>query len=264
METIEIPGADWKAARLLAGLGVGELSEASGVSHDTIQRLEAGRRIRPKSIEAVYAVLMSCGVSLEGGRVLHQDGRVAPTLIVAGVFHGERIRRARWRLAWSLPVFAQRTGLSVTVLRKLERSKDLHREPCLSFYRAVGELQRNGAIFSRQKHGGIDGDWCLLPRPVPEHHKIREMLALARHVSAEIKYFDRFASILDPEITVDGEPSMRGKVPRSPRESYSGKKALEDEFESALGELGVGPQLRGLSRKGRSRRRMKSSRDCLP
>ncbi len=51
-----------KMARAALGLTVRQLGDISGLSHDTIVRFEAGQELKPKTVEAIRAALVSAGV----------------------------------------------------------------------------------------------------------------------------------------------------------------------------------------------------------
>jgi DNA-binding Xre family transcriptional regulator len=51
-----------KMARAALGLGVRELAEAATVSPETVVHLEAGERLRPRTIEAICIALETAGV----------------------------------------------------------------------------------------------------------------------------------------------------------------------------------------------------------
>jgi transcriptional regulator with XRE-family HTH domain len=51
-----------KMARAALGLGVRELAELASVSPDTVVRLEAGDRLRPRTVAAIQAALEAAGV----------------------------------------------------------------------------------------------------------------------------------------------------------------------------------------------------------
>jgi transcriptional regulator with XRE-family HTH domain len=51
-----------KMARAALGLTVKQLAEISGVSHDTINRLEAGEELKPRTVAAIRAALEAAGV----------------------------------------------------------------------------------------------------------------------------------------------------------------------------------------------------------
>lgn len=51
-----------KMARVALGLTVKQLAEASGTSHDTIVRMEAGEMLKVKTVAAIRAALESAGV----------------------------------------------------------------------------------------------------------------------------------------------------------------------------------------------------------
>jgi transcriptional regulator with XRE-family HTH domain len=49
-------------ARVALGLGVRDLAKISGVSTDTISRLEAGEELKPGTVTAIRAALEAAGV----------------------------------------------------------------------------------------------------------------------------------------------------------------------------------------------------------
>lgn len=51
-----------RMARAALGLTVRRLAEISGVSHDTIVRLEAGEVLKPRTVEVVQTALETAGV----------------------------------------------------------------------------------------------------------------------------------------------------------------------------------------------------------
>ena len=51
-----------KMARAALGLGVRDLAEISGVSTDTISRLEAGEELKPRTLAAIRSALEDAGV----------------------------------------------------------------------------------------------------------------------------------------------------------------------------------------------------------
>ena len=51
-----------KMARAALGIGVRDLAKISGVSTDTISRLEAGEELKPRTIAAIRAALEKAGV----------------------------------------------------------------------------------------------------------------------------------------------------------------------------------------------------------
>jgi transcriptional regulator with XRE-family HTH domain len=51
-----------KMARAATGLGIRELASASGVSADTISRLERGETLHPRTIAAIRTALEAAGV----------------------------------------------------------------------------------------------------------------------------------------------------------------------------------------------------------
>ena len=59
-----------KMARAATGLGIRELAAASGVSADTISRLERGETLQPRTVAAIRNALEAAGVEfLTGGGV---------------------------------------------------------------------------------------------------------------------------------------------------------------------------------------------------
>lgn len=51
-----------KMARAALGLTVKQLAELSGVSHDTINRLESGEELKERTVAAIRAALEAAGV----------------------------------------------------------------------------------------------------------------------------------------------------------------------------------------------------------
>jgi transcriptional regulator with XRE-family HTH domain len=51
-----------KMARAALGLTVKQLAEISGVSHDTINRLEAGEELKERTLAAIRGALEAAGV----------------------------------------------------------------------------------------------------------------------------------------------------------------------------------------------------------
>lgn len=51
-----------KMARAALGIGVRDLAKISGVSTDTISRLEAGEELKPRTLAAIRAALEAAGV----------------------------------------------------------------------------------------------------------------------------------------------------------------------------------------------------------
>ncbi|WP_202804160.1 helix-turn-helix transcriptional regulator [Methylocystis sp. ATCC 49242] len=51
-----------KMARVALGIGVRDLAKISGVSTDTISRLEAGEDLKPRTVAAIRAALEAAGV----------------------------------------------------------------------------------------------------------------------------------------------------------------------------------------------------------
>jgi transcriptional regulator with XRE-family HTH domain len=51
-----------KMARVALGLGVKEAAALTGVSHDTITRLEGGQTLKPATVDKVRAALETAGV----------------------------------------------------------------------------------------------------------------------------------------------------------------------------------------------------------
>jgi DNA-binding XRE family transcriptional regulator len=51
-----------KMARAALGLGVHKLAEVTGVSHFTIQRIEAGEPVKPNTIAKVRSALEALGI----------------------------------------------------------------------------------------------------------------------------------------------------------------------------------------------------------
>jgi len=78
-----------KMARAALGLTVKQLAEISGVSHDTINRLEAGEELKPRTVAAIRAALEAAGVEFipeNGGGAgvrLRKAGQDSVTLIAA-------------------------------------------------------------------------------------------------------------------------------------------------------------------------------------
>jgi transcriptional regulator with XRE-family HTH domain len=56
-----------KMARAALGLGVRELAALAGVSPGTIQRLEAGEELMPRTVAAIIVALESAGVEFTNG-----------------------------------------------------------------------------------------------------------------------------------------------------------------------------------------------------
>jgi transcriptional regulator with XRE-family HTH domain len=51
-----------KMARVALGLGVKETAALTGVSHDTITRLEGGQTLKPATVDKVRSALKAAGV----------------------------------------------------------------------------------------------------------------------------------------------------------------------------------------------------------
>jgi transcriptional regulator with XRE-family HTH domain len=49
-------------ARTALGLSVRQAAELSGVSHETVTRIEAGREVKPSTTEKIRAALEAAGV----------------------------------------------------------------------------------------------------------------------------------------------------------------------------------------------------------
>lgn len=58
----ELTAVQSKMARAATGLGVRELAEASGVSPDTVARLERGEKLRHSTVTAIREALEATGV----------------------------------------------------------------------------------------------------------------------------------------------------------------------------------------------------------
>lgn len=58
----EISGVQSKMARVALRLGVRELAKKSGVSPDTVSRLERGEDLKPSTITAIRSALEAAGV----------------------------------------------------------------------------------------------------------------------------------------------------------------------------------------------------------
>ena len=56
-----------KMARAALGLGVRELAALAGVSPGTIQRLEAGEELMPRTVAAIIVALEAAGVEFTNG-----------------------------------------------------------------------------------------------------------------------------------------------------------------------------------------------------
>jgi len=232
----KVVGSDWTAARLLAGFSLKDWSKVTGLSHDTLQRLEQGHRIRPAAQDAVVRALTAYGIMIDGGFVDHTSGRRAPTIYAVGRFHGVRIRRARWRLRMTIEGMASRTGLSVATIRKLESAQELNKRPTLGFYKVVGVLQLEGIVFGPQRHGGRDGDRSIVPRPLKEPVEVTESRIILRRIRQNLAILEGWhAEMIGPQLTKAGELSKQGRVPRAPRQS-SGRGEFEAEFARAMEE----------------------------
>jgi hypothetical protein len=128
---------------------------------------DCARRFRCLLAPSVVCTLERLGVRFEGaGFVLRADGAMAPSRVAVGIFHGARIRKARWHLGWTQEHLAGLANTTVRVLREMENSRNLNATPSLVFYRALAELQLAGMVFGPKRHGGRRGDYCLVPRPI--------------------------------------------------------------------------------------------------
>src|SRR5690349_1706383 len=122
----QISSEELRAGRLLVQMTLAQLASRSGISHDTIQRLEAGRPVRPGTQVTVVCTLEAMGVVFHGEGFLEGAlGQVAPTREAIGLMHGDRIRKARWRLAWTQEALASASGASLVQVRAMEASKFL-------------------------------------------------------------------------------------------------------------------------------------------
>jgi DNA-binding XRE family transcriptional regulator len=160
-----ISGPDLRAGRMLVQMDLREAGKACRVSHDTLQRLEAGIRVRPKIKRRIVEALYAMGVDfVEPGYVRHVSHAVAPTVSEVGAFHGLRMRKARWRLAWTQEKLASEAAVSLNQVRVMEAGEFLNIHPTLALYRVVKALQMAGTVFGRRPNGS--GDRCLVPRPI--------------------------------------------------------------------------------------------------
>lgn len=153
--------ADLVSARLLAGLTQAQLAQLAGVGLRSIIRIEATGHA-PSAEPAILDALGRAGVTIHGpGDVRHLDGREAPTRRKIGRLRGERIRRARKRIGWTLGRLAGASGISLDVVRQLEASPDvLNERPTRTVWAVVGALQLGGCYFAPRNR-----DAALVARP---------------------------------------------------------------------------------------------------
>ncbi len=175
MQSIEhTVGSDLRAGRMLVQMSLRQAEQACGISHDTLQRLEAGRQVRAQIKQRVADTLATMGVEFLGpGWIHHRDGAIAPTPEAVGAFHGFRIRKARWRLAWTPQRLAGEARVSLPIVLAMERSRFLNEKPTLAFYRVVKALQMEGTIFGPWSSGRADRS--LVPRPIRWKHSRNPM-----------------------------------------------------------------------------------------
>ena len=64
---LEMLAVQCKMARVALGIGVRDLAKISGVSTDTISRLEAGEELKPRTLAAVRSALEAAGIIFTNG-----------------------------------------------------------------------------------------------------------------------------------------------------------------------------------------------------
>ena len=157
-----LTGAEFLAARLLAGATRAELATTAGSSVSSIDRLEYGLGSRARTRRRIWEALWEVGIRYLGpGDVRHVDGRRAITRKLTGRLHGERLRRARARLGLSIEDVSARSGLSCHAIREFELMRSLEETPSLRLYALVGTLQVAGYRFGIGSRGGRSGDATL-------------------------------------------------------------------------------------------------------
>jgi transcriptional regulator with XRE-family HTH domain len=156
--------ADAMAARLLVGVTREALAEEARLSPTAVWRLENGEPVLKATRATLISVLEGAGVSfLRPGYLRHIDGRIAPTREAVGSLRGDRLRRARKMLGFSVREIALKARLTEGTLERLERSTiDLTPMPTLGFYRVVGALQLAGYSFAPWRINHRSGDRLLV------------------------------------------------------------------------------------------------------
>lgn len=154
-----MPGTDFLAARLLAGVTRAELTKVAGRSVSSIERLEYGLASRARTRRVIWEALWNLGVRYRGpGNIVHIDGREAITQKLVGRLHGERLRKARSRLGLSIEDVSAQSGLSCIAIKVFELTASLEETPSLRLYALVGTLQLAGYRFRIGSRGGRSGD----------------------------------------------------------------------------------------------------------
>lgn len=192
MEPQHISGEDIRAGRMLLGLSLKYGADHLHISHDTLQRLEAGQSVRKSVKSRVVSELERCGITFHfPGLICHASGPMAPTPTAIGRMRGVRIRRARWRLAWTPERLASASMVPLSLVRSLEAHPDANAQLTLELVRLTSVLQMEGTVFQRPTRHGI-GDCCLVGRPIlwtPTRNRIRDYIMRGER-SPELEWLD--------------------------------------------------------------------------
>jgi transcriptional regulator with XRE-family HTH domain len=158
--------SDLRAGRLLLGATQVDLAKGAGVSPLTIVSLEAGRSMRPSTVQAVTRLLIGNGVEFRIPGSVYLGDRRAPTREAVGVLTGARMRAGRFGVRRKVSRVAMDTGVLPYTINKMEALADCdHGVRPDQLYLVFLYLEREGWFFgTAEKHDHLSvkrAGWAL-------------------------------------------------------------------------------------------------------